>query len=76
MHHMTKANSTISVLAHTIAYISHGLPLAEIGPIPEQFYQKMLLKTCTDSTPNQTAIIHIDNFENVIINVKTCNLNH
>lgn len=65
-----KANSTISVLAHAIAYISHGLPLAEIGPIPEQFYQKMLLKPVLTQHQIRAAIIHIDNFENVIINLK------
>ena len=64
------AISSNALLAHAIAYISHGLPLAEIGPEVATFHQKMLLKPVLGQQQIRASIIHIDNFENVIINLK------
>ncbi|MEZ4910006.1 MAG: SAM-dependent chlorinase/fluorinase [Saprospiraceae bacterium] len=64
------AISSNALLTHAIAYISHGLPLTEIGPELTSFHQKMLLKPVLGQHQIRASIIHIDNFENVIINLK------
>jgi S-adenosyl-L-methionine hydrolase (adenosine-forming) len=55
---------------HVAAYISHGLPINEIGPPVLSFTQKSTIQPVITADMIRATIIHIDHFENVIVNLK------
>lgn len=64
-------NMSINILfSHAAAYIGHGLPLEEIGPVVDEFEKKLVIQPVVTSNQIRASIIHIDHFENVIINLK------
>lgn len=65
------AGSNINIIiAHAVAYLSHGLPIEEIGPVVADFNKKLVIQPVVTSNQIRASVIHIDHFENVIINLK------
>lgn len=64
-------SSINSIFAHAAAYIGHGLPLEEIGPKAKEINQKLKMQPVVTSNQIRATIIHIDHFDNVIINLKS-----
>lgn len=56
--------------ARAVGYLSAGLPLDEIGPHPEEFVQKLALKPVVTQNQIRATIIHVDHYENVIVNIR------
>jgi S-adenosylmethionine hydrolase len=56
-------------IAHAAAYLAHGLPLNEIGPIVGQFNKKMSIQPVVTNNQIRATIIHIDRFDNAIVNL-------
>jgi hypothetical protein len=63
-------NSLAEVFSHAVAYIGHGLPIEEIGPVVENFSCKLVIQPVATSNQIRATIIHIDHFDNVIVNLK------
>lgn len=66
----TSNMSVNTLLAHAAAYIGHGLPLEEIGPMVPHFTRRLIIRPVVTASQIRASIIHIDHFENVIINLK------
>lgn len=66
----TKASNVQALVGHAVAYLTHDLPIEEIGPRLEQFQQKLGLQAVTTSNQIRATITHIDQFGNVIVNLK------
>ncbi len=62
--------SVNSIFSHAAAYIGHGLPLAEIGEPVQHFNTKLVIQPVVTSNQIRATIIHIDHFENVVVNLK------
>ncbi len=62
--------SVNAVFAHATAYLGHGLPIEEIGPPVVNFNKKLVIQPVITSNQIRATIIHIDHFENVIVNLK------
>jgi S-adenosyl-L-methionine hydrolase (adenosine-forming) len=58
------------IFAHVCAYLSHGLPVNELGPPVISFNQKSVIQPVITSNMIRATIIHIDHFENVVVNLK------
>jgi S-adenosyl-L-methionine hydrolase (adenosine-forming) len=58
------------IYADACAYLSHGLPIDEIGPAVISFQQKSIIQPVVTSSIIRATIIHIDRFENVVVNLK------
>ena len=58
------------IFSHAAAYIGHGLALEEIGPVVTAFTKRLIIQPVVTSTQIRASIIHIDHFENVIVNLK------
>jgi len=58
------------IFAHAVGYISHGLPIEEIGPTLVNFNKNLNIKPVVTSNQIRATIIHIDHFENVVVNLK------
>jgi S-adenosylmethionine hydrolase len=58
------------IFSHAAAYIGHGLPLEEIGTATLNFNKKLTIQPVITSNQIRATIIHIDHFENVIVNLK------
>jgi S-adenosylmethionine hydrolase len=58
------------IMAHAAAYISHKLPLEEIGPPLSHFNRKLIIQPVVNSHQIRAMVIHIDHFENVVVNLK------
>lgn len=56
--------------AHTVASIVHGFPLSEIGNLHTTPTLKLKIRPVINSDHVRATIIHIDHYENVIINLK------
>lgn len=56
--------------ARTVGYISAGLPIEEIGPHPTEFTQRLELKPVVTQDQIRATIIHVDHYDNVIVNIK------
>lgn len=58
------------VTAHAAAYISHKLPLDELGPPVDIFNRKLIIQPVVNMHQIRAMVIHIDHFENVVVNLK------
>ncbi|MCE2788707.1 MAG: SAM-dependent chlorinase/fluorinase [Saprospiraceae bacterium] len=58
------------LISHAAAYLSHQLPLHEIGPSLAQFVRKLNIQPVITSGQIRATIVHIDYFENVIVNLR------
>lgn len=63
-------DSLPKIFAHAVGYISHGLPIGEIGVHPEVINQRMAIQPVVTSSQIRATIIHIDHFGNVVVNLK------
>lgn len=64
------SDNLTDVLAHAAAYLSHGLPLEEIGPPILELEQKMTIQPVVTADQVRATIIHIDQFDNAIVNLR------
>lgn len=58
------------ILAHAAAYLSHNLPIEDVGPPLDNFNKKLIIQPVVNSHQIRAMVIHIDHFENVIVNLK------
>ena len=56
-------------LGHAVGVISHGLSLSELGSHPREFTRKMGIQPVITSSQIRATIIHIDHYENVVVNL-------
>ena len=61
--------SMFDLIAHGVGLISHDMSITEVGPPLNRFEKKIDVKPVMTSDEIRATIIHIDKFENVIINV-------
>lgn len=66
----TKNRNLSEKYAHAVAMISHGMPVEELGEAPVEFTRKMGIQPVVTSSQIRATIIHIDHYENVVVNVK------
>ena len=62
--------SKTTLLAHAASCLAHGLTLEEIGPGVTVFNRKLSIQPVVTSSQIRATIIHVDHYENVIINLK------
>ncbi|NNF34224.1 MAG: SAM-dependent chlorinase/fluorinase [Saprospiraceae bacterium] len=58
-----------SRMGHAVGLITHGLPLSEMGPHPAEVTRKMGIQPVITSSQIRATIIHIDHYENVVVNL-------
>lgn len=58
------------IFSHAAGCIAHGLPLSEIGPPVPGFNAKLVIQPVVTSNQIRATIIHIDHFENVVVNIR------
>ncbi len=58
------------ILSHAAAYLAHALPIEEIGAPLENLNKKLIIQPVVNSNQIRATVIHIDYFENVIVNLK------
>lgn len=63
-------HSANSIFAHAAAFFSHGLPIEDLGEVIKEFNKKLTIEPVVNSTQIRAMIIHIDHFDNVIVNLK------
>jgi S-adenosyl-L-methionine hydrolase (adenosine-forming) len=63
----TKVNA---IFSHAAAYIGHGLALKDIGPVVQTYNKKLVIQPVITSNQIRATVIHIDHFENVVVNLK------
>lgn len=63
-------NSVNSLFSHAAAFIGHGLPLEDIGPVVPSFTHKLTIQPVVTSSQIRATVIHVDHFENVVVNLK------
>ncbi|MBK8517936.1 MAG: SAM-dependent chlorinase/fluorinase [Saprospiraceae bacterium] len=64
-------NSSVNaIFSHAAAYIGHGLAMDEIGPKAENINTKLKIQPVVTSNQIRATIIHVDHFNNVIVNLK------
>lgn len=56
-------------IAHAVGIITHNLHLEELGPNPEVFTRKMGIQPVITASQIRATIIHIDHYENVVVNL-------
>lgn len=66
----TELTSLADLFAHAVGYLSHGLPLEELGPHPSSTNERMGIQPVVTSSQVRATIIHIDHFGNVVVNLK------
>ena len=59
-----------AIFSHAAAYIGHGLPLSDIGNMVPNFNKKLVIQPVVTSSQIRATVIHIDHFENVVVNLK------
>lgn len=62
-------SSIEGVMSHMVGYVKHRLPIDEIGPRVDRINKKLQLEAVITDDQIRATIIHIDHYENVIINV-------
>ena len=65
-----EVNTLSQSLTHAAALISHGLSLNEIGPRVQRLERKMLIQPVITRNQIRATIIHIDRFDNAIVNLR------
>lgn len=65
-----EVQSLSETFAHAAAYIAHKLPLSDIGPKVGNVERKMMIQPVITRSQIRATIIHIDRFNNAIVNLK------
>ena len=69
--HPSILNKSIAeIFSWTVGKVIEGIPINKIGSTIETINQKMGIKPVVTSSQIRATIIHIDHYENVIINLK------
>ncbi len=58
------------IISHAVACFAHGLGMTEMGPVVDRFSTKIGIQPVVTSDQIRATIIHIDHFENVVVNLK------
>ncbi len=66
----SKLDNISNTIGWAVGYISKNKNIKNIGSLVENFNQKMGIKPVITGTQIRATIIHIDHFENVVINLK------
>jgi hypothetical protein len=69
-HEDTQDFEVHQLFAHICGYLAAGLPLEEIGPQLTNLTVKSTIQPVVSNNLIRATIIHIDEFENVIVNLK------
>lgn len=69
-HKLIGISSIAEILGWSVRYINQRNKLSEIGPQKESINQKMGIKPVVTGSQIRATIIHIDHYENVVINLK------
>ena len=68
--HLDQPNLSINnLLSHTVAMIHHDMPYDEIGTPVKDYTRKIYLQPVITKDQIRASIIHIDRFDNVIVNL-------
>lgn len=65
-----KKDHLLNIFAHVVGYLSHGLPIEELGEHPRSVNQRIGIQPVVTSNQIRATIIHIDHFGNVVVNLK------
>lgn len=60
---------TQDIYAKAIRHIAGGMPFNEIGILVDEIEERMTFQPITNPSLIKGAVIHVDNFENVIVNI-------
>ena len=69
-HDKLGLDSVSEMFGYAAAYIASGFSMAEIGPAVSSINMKMGIKPVITKSQIRATIIHIDHYENVVINLK------
>lgn len=69
-HKLLGLESVSEILGWTVGYLCKGNPIHEIGAKKRSINQKMGIKPVITNSQIRATIIHIDHYENVVINLK------
>jgi len=69
-HKMLELRSIAEIVSWAIEKVVDGVSLKEIGPACHSLNQKMGIKPVITGSQIRATIIHIDHYENVVINLK------
>jgi len=69
-HKLLGLDSIAKILGWTTSYLAKGNPINEIGTQRTTVNKKMLIKPVVTGSQIRATIIHIDYYENVVINLK------
>ena len=58
------------IMSHGVACLAHGLGMDEIGPKLEEVVRKIGIQPVVTKDQIRATVIHIDHFDNVVINLK------
>lgn len=58
------------VFAQTVAHLAEGRPLEDIGEYPGPLLQRIGLRPVITPSRIRGTVIHVDNFENVVLNIR------
>ncbi|MBT8232569.1 MAG: SAM-dependent chlorinase/fluorinase [Saprospiraceae bacterium] len=62
-------NSLFNLFAHGVSLISQNMAITEVGPPLNNYVKKLDIQPVVTNNEIRATIIHIDKFENVILNV-------
>jgi len=69
-HKLLGLDTISKVIGWTVGYLSKENPITEIGEVVTEINQKMGIQPVVTNSQIRATIIHIDHYENVIINLK------
>ena len=68
-YHILEISTFKNTYAKAVGHIAKGLPLEELGVKMEEITQRFSLQPITGETLIRGSVIHIDHFENVVLNI-------
>lgn len=68
--HENMSKTPLSYLSHGVSIIANGLDIGSAGPVLTNFERRIDIMPVVTNTEMRATIIYIDQFENVVLNVK------
>ncbi|MEO6760224.1 MAG: SAM-dependent chlorinase/fluorinase [Saprospiraceae bacterium] len=59
-----------NIFAEAVAHLAAGLPFEELGEYPAPLLQRISIQPVIMPTRIRGTVIHVDNFENVVVNIQ------
>jgi S-adenosylmethionine hydrolase len=59
-----------NVFANAVKHLSEGLPFEELGEYPAPLLERISIQPVITPTRIRGTVIHVDNFENVVLNIR------